>query len=1152
MKLQEIFEKPIDRQIEGVIKADDLESLQIEIEEYVITNEIEKSLTTFLSSYNNYSGANGVWISGFFGSGKSHLLKMLALLLENREISGQGTLDHFLDKTQDALLKADMKKAASVPSRSILFNIDQKADTINKTEVDALLAVFVKVFNELQGYYGKQGYIAQFERDLDRRGLYDEFKDAYAEVARKPWKEGREEIILEKENVAEAYAQVSDGSQEAQANIIDAYREDYKLSIEDFAEQVNDYIQDQAPGFRLNFFVDEVGQYIADNVKLMTNLQTVAESLATKCNGQSWIVVTAQEEMSSVLGEMSKQQTHDFSKIQARFKTRMKLTSQNVDEVIQRRLLKKNSKGEPLAEQVYKEEKNNFGTLFDFADGATTYRNYRNKQHFIDSYPFVPYQFPLFQSSITQLSQHNSFEGRHSAVGERSMLGVFQEVAIAIGGKEMGELASFDLMFNGIKSTLKTQIQSAILQAENQLDNPFAVKVLKSLFLVKYVKGFNATPRNLRVLLQDSFDSDLPKLRKEIEEALDLLEQQTYIQRNGEVFEYLTDEEKDVEVEIKNTEIDSEEVAKMLEEILFTEIIQGNKVRYDETGQDFPYTKKLDDRIRNREQELTIHFVTPFSDNVDNINILKSNSLGRKELMVVLPANPRFLRDVSLHKQTEKYIRLTHNSTLNETVKNILRNKGDANHQRYSQIKEQARVLIGKARFFVAGEELELAGEEPKSLIVKGFNELVVRTFPHLKMLRGISYDQADIGGYLEFSKGTMIDADLTEAEQEVFEFIQSNKTVGTRTTMKTIEENFSKAPYGWYLAAIQCIVAILVGRGKIEIKSDANVLDNEEIERSLKNTHAFTNLILDPQATYTSGQVRQLKDFYRDFFDQPARSNEAKALANETRDQLRDLLAELGKLTALAGQYPFIESLEKPVTQLDNLLGKDYAFFLEDLPALAGSLLEMKEEVLDPIQRFMSGANKTIYDDARRLLTGEQANFGALANGRPAQLREILDSPECFKGNQMRDAKGLMDDLKKDIQQQLKKERKAATGMIEDLQEQLHATAEYAKLKKAHKKEIDLHFKEIKAGIEGQVIIPLVQNIASRFESETFTQLLSEVTSLAQEGEGEQIEFVNQRDLAVKFDKRILENEDDVDSYLQALRKAMLKAVKANKRIRF
>ena len=67
MKLREIFEKPIDRSIEGVIKADDLASLKIEVEEYVITNEVSKSLDEFFSAYNNYQGANGVWISGFFG-----------------------------------------------------------------------------------------------------------------------------------------------------------------------------------------------------------------------------------------------------------------------------------------------------------------------------------------------------------------------------------------------------------------------------------------------------------------------------------------------------------------------------------------------------------------------------------------------------------------------------------------------------------------------------------------------------------------------------------------------------------------------------------------------------------------------------------------------------------------------------------------------------------------------------------------------------------------------------------------------------------------------------------------------------------------------------------------------------------------------------
>ena len=88
MTLANIFAKPIDRPIEGVIKADDEASLRLEVEEYVLTNEVAKRLDAFLDAYNDYQNANGVWISGFFGSGKSHLLKMLALLLENREVDG--------------------------------------------------------------------------------------------------------------------------------------------------------------------------------------------------------------------------------------------------------------------------------------------------------------------------------------------------------------------------------------------------------------------------------------------------------------------------------------------------------------------------------------------------------------------------------------------------------------------------------------------------------------------------------------------------------------------------------------------------------------------------------------------------------------------------------------------------------------------------------------------------------------------------------------------------------------------------------------------------------------------------------------------------------------------------------------------------------
>ena len=517
MNVQSLFEKPIDRPIEGVIKADDEATLHLEFEEYVLTEEVKKRLDAFLSAYNQYEGANGVWISGFFGSGKSHLLKMLALLLENRQIDGTCALELFLPKCdKETFLRGDLQRAVAIPSKSILFNIDQKADVISKTQLDALLAVFVKVFDETCGYYGKQGYIAQFERDLDSRGLYADFKAAYQVKAGRAWEVGREQALLEGRNIAAAYAKVTGMPETDTLGILDKYRSQYKMSIEDFAEQVKAYIDKRGPQFRLNFFVDEVGQYIANNTKLMTNLQTIAESLATKCRGRSWIIVTAQEEMTTVLGEMPVRAGEDFSKIQARFANRLKLTSADVEQVIQKRLLLKKTEKTNCLLDLYQREVNNLRTLFEFADGAQTYRSYRDSEHFIDSYPFVPYQYSLFQASIQNLSEHGDFEGQHSSVGERSMLGVFQQVVKDIRNLEVGSLATFDRMYEGIRTALKTNIQRPIHMAERNLENPIAVRLLKALFLVKYVKGFKASVRNLSILLFDDFGQDLMQLQKKV------------------------------------------------------------------------------------------------------------------------------------------------------------------------------------------------------------------------------------------------------------------------------------------------------------------------------------------------------------------------------------------------------------------------------------------------------------------------------------------------------------------------------------------------------------------------------------------------------------------------------------------------------------
>ena len=135
MYIKNMFAKPIDRNIKGVIKVGqgDDENVKQELEEYVVTRELQKHFADFFSSYKRgivgNTDAMGVWIAGFFGSGKSHFLKILSYILENRVVDGKTALDYFIDdkKIKDEIVLADMKLAANVSSDVILFNIDSKS-----------------------------------------------------------------------------------------------------------------------------------------------------------------------------------------------------------------------------------------------------------------------------------------------------------------------------------------------------------------------------------------------------------------------------------------------------------------------------------------------------------------------------------------------------------------------------------------------------------------------------------------------------------------------------------------------------------------------------------------------------------------------------------------------------------------------------------------------------------------------------------------------------------------------------------------------------------------------------------------------------------------------------------------------------------------
>ena len=1171
MQLNDIFAKDVQRPIEGVIKADDVAHLSTEVEEYVLTNEASKGLELLLEAYTNYTHANGVWISGFFGSGKSHLLKMLAHLLGDvagDDFPRERVSETFRTKATDAFLPPLLVRADRIPATSLLFNIDQKANLISKDQTDALLRVFVKVFDESRGYYGDQGHIARFERQLDEEGQLDAFRDAFRSVSGRDWSERRPSFGLPtvRRQVNEAYAQITGLDVATAPDILKTYQDTYSVSIEDFADEVRSWLDKQPAGYRLNFFVDEVGQFIGSNTHLMLNLQTIAESLNTKCGGQAWVFVTSQEDMDKVIGDRTKQQGNDFSKIQARFKTRVKLTSADVEEVIRKRLLEKNDKGSQVLEAVYAQESPNFKTLFDFVDGAKTYRNFSDEAHFAGAYPFVSYQFPLFQAAIEGISDHNVFEGRNSSVGERSMLGVVQQVVKDIGDVEIGSLATFDAMFAGIRASLKSAAQRSIDRAERDLpdsDSPvtnLAVRLLKALFLVKYVETFQATPRNLTVLVYDRFGLDLPALSKQVQEALTLLETQTYVQRKGNVYEYLTNEEQVIEEEIKNVEIDSSEVSTRLNRILAGDVVKTAKFRYAKNGQDFPFGYKLDDQAFGQQPELSLHFITPeYPYGPDEIRM---HSAGKDELRVIIAPDDRVLADLRTLIKTEKYTKRKQTSSLSPVEDQILRAKATQNAHLEKELVERVRRAVGLAGLVINAANVTAASQDAVMRVTDGFQDLISRTYTQLSLLGGRTYSEQQVAGFANPDQSTLLDDTSIRAisapADELLSYLLQRERLGEQVSVKKLVDHFQAKPYGWDLVSIECVTAWLVGTSKISLTVDSNTLKRSEIAATLRNTQKHAYAVVVPQKSFDPRRIAALRTFCTDFFDDPVAPTDALELARHTSERLRAKHEDL-RARVDGSKYAFVALLESPIALLESVVGKSDEWYLTDF-ALADDLLEAKSDVIDPIQAFLGGAQRAIFDEASELLTSNASNLNYLAPGSSQEVAQLLEDPQAFRGNRMTRLKAAAVELQSQITKALVLHRDGARREIDSRWEALQTSTIYLEATGEAQAAAAQSVGENVDRINRESQIAVVRELANTFEERTYPNILDQLAASHQRGEPEvpdgpdqppvKKQTVSVKSISALSVQGVLETEEDVDRYLDALRTALVQALTENKRI--
>ncbi|MCD4672447.1 MAG: hypothetical protein K8R77_07285, partial [Anaerolineaceae bacterium] len=455
--------------------------------------------------------------------------------------------------------------------------------------------------------------------------------------------------------------------------------------------------------------------------------------------------------------------------------------------------------------------------------------------------------------------------------------------------------------------------------------------------------------------------------------------------------------------------------------------------------------------------------------------------------------------------------------------------------------------------------------QDASANIQTAFARLVTSTYHRLAMLRGTQYQESDIWTYLNAAPNELFDQSAyenIEAQNELINEIQRAFQQEHRVTFYKMKEKFTHKPYGWSLAAIQCLLAMLHNRGRLEMRSDSNTLEGRACLEALKNTRGFPNVLLVPQIDFTARQIHDLRDFYNEFFDTPPAASDGSALGKETKAAFQTLADKLRNLLQQQEHYPFLQALNEPLRKLDELARQSFAFFLTDLHQQADDLLDTKESVIAPIRRFMAGKQISTYTECKTFLMREEANFTGLPGDKVNALRALLDDPQCYSGNKMITARQQMESIRSEIQNQLAAERQRAQAEINKRRQSLQATDEYQHLNPDQQQQIDTEVERFVTGLDTLTVIASVRDSRRRFTEQVYPDLLTRITnmahprSLAESPETAETPqppsaaTISLHTIRPAASQHLLADEAGVDAYLAQLKQALMEEIGKGNRI--
>ncbi|HHH30353.1 MAG TPA: BREX system P-loop protein BrxC, partial [Polyangiaceae bacterium] len=456
--VKDLFASDIHRRIEEVIKVDqaDEQILKDELAEYVVTDSLRAHFIDILEQYretpNKPHEGVGVWVSGFFGSGKSSFAKYLGLALENRPILGQGAAELFAGRTGDSRVQVLLQNITEhIPTDAVIFDVstDRGIRTGNQTITEIMYRLFLQSLG-----YARDLDLSELEITLEGEGRLDAFKQTYADVFGKDWDKEKGKIAIAVQQASRVMHELDPATYPTADSWRQSALRRADITPGRLAERCKQLMERRRPGKSLVFVVDEVGQFVARDVQKMLDLQAVVQSLGRVGRGKMWLVVTSQEKLTELVGGLDDKRV-ELGRLMDRFPLQVHLEPADISEVTSKRVLSKNAEAQKDLRELFTEHR---GRLTDNTRLTADIRLPElDTESFVDLYPLLPYQIDLIIQVVSGLRTQGG-ASKHVGGANRTIIKLAQQLLIhpdvALGEKPVGTLATIDQIYDLVSGNI--------------------------------------------------------------------------------------------------------------------------------------------------------------------------------------------------------------------------------------------------------------------------------------------------------------------------------------------------------------------------------------------------------------------------------------------------------------------------------------------------------------------------------------------------------------------------------------------------------------------------------------------------------------------------------------------------------------------------